>query len=59
MTVRLPRLEDRIKVFRNGGPAFGLGVSDPEPAHAELVGVYELVGPVGPETPVYIPTRGI
>jgi hypothetical protein len=57
LVVDLPHLDATITVFRNGGPPFVLA-ADVEPGaeqDANLLGRYELVGPIGPETPVYIP----
>jgi hypothetical protein len=55
LTVALAGLDERIKVFKNGGPAFGVRLSEPDPANAELIGIYEMAGPLGPETPIYVP----
>jgi hypothetical protein len=57
LVLELPRLVPRISVYRNGGAPFAVP-GDPTTAGREeptLVGVYDLVEPVGPETPVYIP----
>jgi hypothetical protein len=51
LLVQVPRLEDQISVYRNGGPPSSVG-SGP----GAFVGTYELVGPVGPETPIYVAT---
>jgi len=55
--VDLPRLDAAIIVYRNGGLPFVLeeGSDSSTPQDAPLLGKYELVGPVGAETPVYIP----
>lgn len=56
-TVRLSQLEPRISVYRNGGPAFAIAghpASD-EVNGAPLIGIYDLVGPIGPEVPIYVP----
>jgi hypothetical protein len=56
MTIRLRVLDPQIAVFRNGGPPFALPPGDMPDAesHASYLGIYELVGPLGPETPVYV-----
>lgn len=56
LTIELEDLPARISVYRNGGgPVAVAGDPDasPHPGHV-LLGVYDLVGPVGPETPVYV-----
>lgn len=55
LTVSLSRLDEYIKVFRNGGPAFGVPVDEPDPSDSDLIGVYEMAAPLGPETPIYVP----
>jgi hypothetical protein len=54
--VRLANLSARVAVYRNGA-----GASAKEPAFADhpaaeggFVGYYELVEPLGPETPTYV-----
>lgn len=56
-TIWLDEFAPRISVYRNGGSAFGQP-GDPAGDNAdgaELIGIYDLVGPVGPETPIYVP----
>jgi hypothetical protein len=57
LMIQLPRLDTRITVYRNGGPPFVVtdGADAPRLDEARVLGIYELVGPVGPETPVYVP----
>jgi hypothetical protein len=55
LTVSLSSLDEYIKVFRNGGPAFGVPVDEPDPSDSDLIGVYEMAAPLGPETPIYVP----
>jgi hypothetical protein len=58
--VQLRALSSEIAVYRNGA-----GASAEDPAFkespeeiADFVGLYELVEPIGPETPVYISAKG-
>jgi hypothetical protein len=55
LTVALSGFDPRIKVFRNGGPAFGVPEDEPEPWDADMIGVYEMAAPLGAETPIYVP----
>jgi hypothetical protein len=56
LMIQLSRLDDRIAVYRNGGAPFAMASDDaPPPAdQASFIGMYELVGRAGPETPVYV-----
>jgi hypothetical protein len=58
LTVRLEALAPQITVFQNGGPAFAVAgrVAAGEHPEAEMIGVYDLVEPLGPETPIYVAT---
>lgn len=51
--VEVGRLDDRIAIYRNGGPPYAADPSAPAPGEAFL-GTYRLAGPIGPETPVYV-----
>jgi hypothetical protein len=56
LTIRLEKLDDQIAVFQNGGAPFSVPPGS-EPEHGagtSFLGIYELVGPLGPETPVYV-----
>jgi hypothetical protein len=57
LILELSALVPKITVFQNGGPAFALAADEGSAAgDARRLGGYELVGPVGPETPVYVAT---
>ena len=56
LIIELARLEPTIAVYRNGGAPFASDTVPEPTGGARLLGNYELVGPVGPEIPVYIPT---
>jgi hypothetical protein len=59
LMIMLPQLSPTITVYRNGGEPF-VPCGDEHPsasAGALLIGSYDLVEPVGPDTPVYIPSR--
>ena len=58
LSIKLDSLTPQVTVFRNGGPPFAVpgvvvGGEHPDAVH---MGVYELVGPAGPDTPVYVPS---
>lgn len=57
LVIQLSALAPRITVFQNGGPAFAVAADDGAAVRdAHRLGGYELVGPLGPETPVYVAT---
>jgi hypothetical protein len=57
LVIELSALLPRITVFQNGGPAFAVPADEGcAGGEARRLGGYELVGPVGPETPVYVAT---
>jgi hypothetical protein len=56
ITIELETLADRICIYRNAGAPVvveGDPDSSTRPGHS-LLGIYDLVGPVGPEIPVYV-----
>jgi len=55
LTIGLQDFDAQITVFRNGGPPMALPGEHDEGSQpdADCLGVYELTGPIGPETPVY------
>ena len=55
LRVDLQRLASTVVVYRNGGRPFGLDEDASVPDSAVTLGVYELVAPIGPETPTYVP----
>jgi hypothetical protein len=58
-TVKLDALHPTVTVFQNGGPPFALAgdLQRGSQPHAQRLGVYELVEPIGPDVPVYVATR--
>jgi hypothetical protein len=56
LVIRLPSLAPSITVFQNGGAPFAVADTDQATPveDARRLGEYELVGPLGPETPVYV-----
>jgi hypothetical protein len=58
LAIELDRFDPRVSVFRNGGPPFAVpGQVDPaEHKDAVFIGVYDLVDPLGPDTPIYVAT---
>jgi hypothetical protein len=59
LIIGLEQLSSTITVYQNGGLPFAAEYQDEAtaPADARRLGIYELVGPIGPDTPVYIPVR--
>lgn len=53
-TVELPSFEPRICVYRNGGAPFALSPEATPPGDVALLGEYDIVEPLGPDTPTYV-----
>ena len=58
-TVRLANLSARVAVHRNGAGALAgeVALADCPDVQADFVDIYELIEPIGPETPTYIPFK--
>jgi hypothetical protein len=56
LTIKVHGFAPQVTIFRNGGPPFAVSgvVEATDHPEATRLGVYELVGPVGPDTPVYV-----
>jgi hypothetical protein len=56
LTIGLQEFEPQVTVFRNGGPPIveSGDVDASQHPDAAYLGVYELAGPIGPETPIYV-----
>jgi hypothetical protein len=52
--VELASLEPTISVYQNGGAPFALPEHEPQPADVAWLGRYDLVGPLGPDVPIYV-----
>lgn len=54
-TVTLTETAPTIHVFQNGGPPYAVpGDAGAPDSERVALGTYELVGPIGPETPTYV-----
>ena len=57
--VELDELAPRISIYRNGGAPVAVEGHQGAPGEEQmLLGTYELVEPVGPETPIYVRSAG-
>jgi hypothetical protein len=56
LTIKLQEFVPQVTIFRNGGPAVAVPGNVEAEAYPDGVrlGVYELAGPVGPDTPIYV-----
>jgi hypothetical protein len=52
--VRMDRIERRIAIWQNGGAPFVAPTEEAAPSDVTELGLYELVGPIGPEMPTYV-----
>jgi hypothetical protein len=52
--VEVPSLDSTIRVYQNGGHPFALPVEQKPPSDVSFLGTYDIVGPIGPDTPTYV-----
>lgn len=52
--IEVPSLDPAIRVYQNGGLPFALPVEAKPPSDVAFLGTYDMVGPIGPDTPTYV-----